>query len=527
MRSRTCLSMLLCAGIWVLAGGCGPGGSSSPEKAAPTFCPAPLAQRLEVAPESGNVPPRAYYQRLVAEENTALSITLYACDPNDATTSRGLYWRQPDMGGEEGPFNGTLSAYSGTYPEDGIISYTPNSGFIGSDSFMYLVSDGIVDGNTAQIRISVTETASANQRLYFSGNDDSYRAHLWSLDTNEVLSTVQGSAQALSNLVAGGVRIFQQGIVYNDLIYFIGTPSEGTYLISFEPSTRAFQYYSQIDEPGELALYNGFLYATGMAAGTSTSYLWERGGGGWNPVPGTENIWPYDLTVFNGKLFFRGDAGGGNSQLMSYDSAGGTLALETDIGSNLGPMYLTVYNSRLYFNGSFGGAVPTEYLWSYDGTNTASTVTPRVTQPSGLIVFDGKLYFSASDALMPTDGPQLWSFNSSGSILSKWSNVPGILGLFLDYPMGLNNMLYFRGYDGSNTYLYSHDGSSPIETVPGTQDFYPFYPAVFNGRIYYNAHTFTDFYDELWTYDPDSNSVSKISSISMGLSPRGFVVYPP
>jgi len=58
--------------------------------------------------------------------------------------------------------NGTL-----TFNTDGSFDYTPNAGFVGSDSFTYRLNDGLVDSNTATVTISVFNNAP-------SASDDSY-----------------------------------------------------------------------------------------------------------------------------------------------------------------------------------------------------------------------------------------------------------------------------------------------------------------------------------------------------------------
>jgi hypothetical protein len=48
-----------------------------------------------------------------------------------------------------------------TLSDSGSFSYTPNSGYIGSDTFTYKANDGTADSNIATITITVTETAAS------------------------------------------------------------------------------------------------------------------------------------------------------------------------------------------------------------------------------------------------------------------------------------------------------------------------------------------------------------------------------
>jgi VCBS repeat-containing protein len=53
-----------------------------------------------------------------------------------------------------GPTNGTL-----TLNPDGTFTYTPNTHYVGPDSFTYTWSDGLTSGNTATVTIDVYNNA--------------------------------------------------------------------------------------------------------------------------------------------------------------------------------------------------------------------------------------------------------------------------------------------------------------------------------------------------------------------------------
>ena len=90
-----------------------------------------------------NVAPKANDQNLSTKKNTALSITLTA-DPIDGDSLSGWTVVAP-------PANGTLS---GTAPS---LTYTPKTGFLGSDSLTFTVSDGKNTSNVAKIKINVSD----------------------------------------------------------------------------------------------------------------------------------------------------------------------------------------------------------------------------------------------------------------------------------------------------------------------------------------------------------------------------------
>jgi glucuronoarabinoxylan endo-1,4-beta-xylanase len=93
-----------------------------------------------------NTPPIANSGSVSTDPETALAVTLSATDADgDALTYAVV----------TAPANGSLS---GTAPN---LTYTPNSGFLGSDSFTFKTNDGEADSNFATISITVNLTPPA------------------------------------------------------------------------------------------------------------------------------------------------------------------------------------------------------------------------------------------------------------------------------------------------------------------------------------------------------------------------------
>ena len=91
-----------------------------------------------------NDPPVAENQSVTTPQGTAVAITLQATDPDgDPLTFRVV----------NGPANGVLS---GTPPN---VTYTPNQGFTGADSFTFNASDAQSTSNLATVSITVALTA--------------------------------------------------------------------------------------------------------------------------------------------------------------------------------------------------------------------------------------------------------------------------------------------------------------------------------------------------------------------------------
>ncbi len=86
--------------------------------------------------------PTANPQSVTTNQDTAVGITLTGSDPN--TPPRSLTYTIVSN-----PTNGTLS---GTAPN---VTYTPNAGYFGSDSFTFKVNNGVKDSNTATVSITV------------------------------------------------------------------------------------------------------------------------------------------------------------------------------------------------------------------------------------------------------------------------------------------------------------------------------------------------------------------------------------
>jgi hypothetical protein len=91
-----------------------------------------------------NNPPVANDQGVITDEDTAVSITLTASDPDNDPNDPLTY------SVVTGPANGTLS---GVAPS---LTYTPDPDYNGSDSFTFKANDGELDSNIATVSITVT-----------------------------------------------------------------------------------------------------------------------------------------------------------------------------------------------------------------------------------------------------------------------------------------------------------------------------------------------------------------------------------
>src|SRR5919106_787174 len=123
-----------------------------------------------------NSPPVANNQAITLNKNTQQSITLTATDPSNDPLTYAVVTQ---------PTHGTLT---GTAPN---LSYSPDTDYVGTDSFTFKANDGTVDSNTATVSITVEDTGSGPgpcttnlpiSGLTASGNDGNVPSNV--LDNN-------------------------------------------------------------------------------------------------------------------------------------------------------------------------------------------------------------------------------------------------------------------------------------------------------------------------------------------------------
>jgi ELWxxDGT repeat protein len=242
---------------------------------------------------------------------------------------------------------------------------------------------------------------------------------------------------------------------------------------------------------------------------------------------------PRNLTVFNNKLFFSAEDSSGNSELwMSDGTAAGTVKVKEINPATSGttgshPYNLTVFNNKLFFSAedsSFNSE-----LWMSDGTE-AGTVKVKEINPTlnshvhNLFVFNGKLFFSAQD----TNGnSELWVSDGSeaGTVKVKEIN-PGTSGSDSgSNPRELtvyNNKLFFHAQDSSgNSELWMSDGTAAgtvkvKEINPATSGNAQSFPrelTVYNDKLFFIARD-TAGNDELWMSDGTEAGTVNVKEIN-------------
>jgi ELWxxDGT repeat protein len=320
-----------------------------------------------------------------------------------------------------------------------------------------------------------------NGKLYFTADDGVHGNELWSttgsragtemvLDLNKVPDDKQSNRTLPSNPA--------NLTVFNNKLYFAADDGiHGVQLWSTTGPSNGTEMVCLIGKGpegarvGNLVVFNGKLYFT-AEDGINGDQLWSTTGhkSGTEMVrligKGPRGAVPADLIVFKGQLYFTADDGIHGIELWrtTGDKSGTEMVL--DLNKTKGPnsnrtlssypSNLTVFNDKLYFSADDG--IHGMELWSTtgseNGTELVRDLNPQTdpsdkdckrtlaSNPANLMVFNGKLYFTADDG---TNGDQLWSStgDSNGTevvrLIDKGPRgaTPGELTIFA-------GKLYFR-----------------------------------------------------------------------------------
>ncbi len=132
-----------------------------------------------------NQPPVAEAQSVGTPEDTPLAITLAGTDPDGDPLTYSVVTP---------PSNGTLT---GTAPD---LTYTPDPGYLGSDSFTFKVNDGAIDSTTAAINITVNPLSVPTIRVYIA---DIFIVQIrggWRTCAKAIISAVDNNEEPIENI---------------------------------------------------------------------------------------------------------------------------------------------------------------------------------------------------------------------------------------------------------------------------------------------------------------------------------------
>lgn len=248
-----------------------------------------------------------------------------------------------------------------------------------------------------------------------------------------------------------------------------------------------------------------------------------------NPWPGgSSDVGPYDLTVFQGAIYFSADDVTHGRELWKSDgtNAGTLMVIDINPGDSSDPYGFVEMNGELYFVAHDGSG---NALWKTDGTEAGTERVGNMNVSGDPIVVGGTLFFEGYEP--PFYDGELWKSDgtTAGTVMVKDINVGG----FSSNPEQLtavNNTLFFTARDNglSGIELWKSDGTEEGTVLvkdidPGTDDSYPENLTAMNGILYFKVNDGVVGY-ELWRSDGTEAGTTMVKDINPG---AGWGVPPP
>ena len=195
-----------------------------------------------------------------------------------------------------------------------------------------------------------------------------------------------------------------------------------------------------------------------------------------------------NLTLFDNKLYYTR-----SNNLEYIDSSNN----KTVVDSGKNPYNLIVYNNKIYFNGNDGSD---RKLYNFDGSNISliDTSDNNLEEPSEFQIYKDELYFSAHTDL---SGIELWKCDSSDNLYLIKDFNPGTNNSNPKFLTEFKDILYFSVLDSNNNYqLWQYDNiNEPTIVYDFSSNINPQYMTVFKDKLYFSGEDNSG--TELWSYD--------------------------
>jgi ELWxxDGT repeat protein len=478
-----------------------------------------------------------------------LTVTAAALAPSFATQPQGQSVAAPATASFTVAVNGTpmptlqwqMSADSGgTWSNIGgatAATYTTPATVVGDSGKQFRTVASNSAGAVSSNAVTLTVTA-PSQVWFFAADDGTHGQELWKTD-----GTSAGTVMVKDINASANASSFPSGFTaFNGAIYFLASDgSSGTQLWKTDGSaagTVLVKDFSPGQVSGPMTVFDGALFFQASDS-THGAELWRSDG----TTAGTALFVdihsgllggsPQFLTVLGSKLIFSANDGINGIELWISDgTVPGTLMLK-DINPGLNligpenscPRGLSVFNGAIYFGASndfFNNCSTPDYLWQTDGTAAGTTpllgtgASASARTPNSFTTVNNVLYFAALDSsccweLLKSDG------TIAGTVVVK-DNGTG-LSSHPDNLTGLNGKLYFYASDPVSTGLWTTDGTNAGTlkfkdlTVVATAG--PF--TVFNNAFYFAADSGASL-GELWKSDGTAAGTVMVKDINPGFN---------
>jgi len=354
----------------------------------------------------------------------------------------------------------------------------------GTEAGTVMVKD-IFSGSSASLGVTSPKFGTYKEELYFmaKGTDTAGR-ELWKTDGTE-------AGTVLVKDINPGDRsgsMPDQFVVYQDLLYFIATPSYGFKEIwctdGTADGTRRLSNLpnNETPQPERLVVLNDHLI---FIANLNNGFeMWRTDGTSQGTfelkdihTSGSSVSADKEFVEYKGELYFKAQSVENGDELWKTDGTTAGTVLVKDINIYSGdktysstPLDLTVFDNKLFFNArteSHG----TE-LWVTDGTANGTTLYNDLYpgsnggNPRGMTVYNNRLFFSGKSSYW---GGDLFSIGKGQSVIPVAHECMGFslkdLALFSQFYV-VNNTFCFQAELEENTgfELYKLEGTSTTIT---------------------------------------------------------------
>ena len=366
--------------------------------------------------------------------------------------------------------------------------------------------DGTNATRVADINPGSTSSSPANLTvfngfLFFAATDPTAGRELWKYDGTNV------SRFAEINPGSSGSS-FGASEIFNGSYYFAAT---GTNTALYKYDGTNFTVVSTTRYPesgGDMVLYKGALHFSN-SGGSIVDQIWKYDGTNFTSLGGVFPGYFGEIKEYNGILYFPGEESSHGRELWKCDGTNTTFALDIYPGANgSSPIGLTLFQGKLYFLASDAAGLA---LWKFDGTNATriNGITPY--SFGGLLEFRGQLCLSAT-----TNGSDYEPWKYDGTNFTKIAeiNVFNTNSSALFWTLH-KNLACFTASDGVHgAQLWTYDGTN-VTRITDLATLAGYYAFSFFDTLYFLGNDGLTGY-ELWKYD--GTSVSQVADINPGFS---------